>query len=271
MIVDPQRWTVPQGIVAQLARESRREKFRVAPVVQGMSGNELGYFGIESVFGFHDNELRWYREFRSAPEAQNLLAATGKGFPFLRILNVKYVIHDQPGLENPLPVPGYLPRTRLVGSYEVVEDPSKIPARIMAPDFDPARTVLLEKAPGFAADPADTTSPGRVTDTTYDGNVITVDVDAARPALLVHAENWFPYWHAFVDGKEEPILRAYGTLRAVAVAPGHHEIVFRFVSKPYRVGKSVTLATLALVAILGVLAVVAGRRRRRDDGEARTR
>jgi len=262
VVVEPERWTVPQGMVAQLARESRQEKFRVAPVVQGMTGNELGYFGIESVFGFHDNELRWYRELRTAPDAQNLLAATDKGFPFLRILNVKYVIHDRPGLENPLPVPDYLPRTRLAASYEVM-DREAMPARILQPGFDPARTVLLEKPPGFAADPADTTSPGRVTATTYDGNTITVDVDATRPALLVHAENWFPYWHAFVDGTEETILRAYGTLRAVPVPAGRHEIVFRFVSKPYRLGKDVTLGTLALAGVLALVAA-AGRFRRRS-------
>lgn len=269
MIVDPARWTVPQGMVAELARESRQEKFRVAPIVSGMSGNELGYFGIESVFGFHDNELRWYRELREAPEAQDLLAATGVGFPFLRILNVKYVIHDRPGLPNPLPVPDSLPRTRLAGNYEIL-DRERMPARILEPDFDPARTVLLEESPGFTADPADTMSPGRVTGTVYDGNVITVEVDTTRPALLVHAENWFPYWHAFVDGTEQPILRAYGTLRAVAVPAGRHEIVFRFVSKPYRVGKDVTLATLGIVGLLALVALAA-ERRRRGDGEARSR
>jgi len=262
-VVDPSPWIRPQGAVAQVADESEREKFRVMPAVQRLAFNELGVFGIESTMGFHDNELAWYRELRTDPRAQNLLASNGDAYPLLRTLNVKYILHDSPDYPNPLPVPGYLPRFRVAGAYEVVASHDEIVPRLLDPAHDPARTVLLEEDPGFPSGPADVPPPGRVTDYEYDGNEIRVKVTATAPVLLVHSENWFPYWHAFEGDTERPILRADGTLRAIPLPAGEHEIRLDFVSRPFEAGKWVTLATLLLV-VAGV--AWDGRSRRGRDG-----
>ncbi|HMB69139.1 MAG TPA: hypothetical protein VKU85_07495, partial [bacterium] len=264
VVVDPARWTRPQGIVAQLAAESRREKFRVAPAIPALAFNELGYFGIESTLGFHDNELAWYRELRMDPAAQNLLATNANGYPLLAALNVRYILHDSPDYPNPLPVPDALPRFRLVEEFEVVSDRSTIAARLLRDDHDPSRTVILEEDPGFpspAPDPA-AGPPGTILSYEYDGNDIRAVVRADRPCLLVHAENWFPYWHAWRGEEELPILRADGTVRAVPLPPGEHELRFEFVSVPFEVGKRVSLGTLLLVLAGCGVDLVRGRRAR---------
>ncbi|MAF27225.1 MAG: hypothetical protein CME07_05100 [Gemmatimonadetes bacterium] len=262
-VKDPAIWTEPQGVAKLLAEESRSEKFRVMPVVPGTMANELGYHGIESALGFHDNELAWYRELRSAPEAGNLLAQVGESFPFLRVLNTKFVLFAPEGAPKLWPVSDSLGRFRLVEDWEVLADQRAVPARLADPEFDPAVTVLLEEEPEFAGLPtaARGDTSGRVTRYEYRGNEIFVDVYAERNSLLVHSENWFPYWHAFEGDRELPLLRAYGTVRAIPITPGTHKIRLAFHSAPYEAGKWITLATLFLT---GVAAAATVRRRGRS-------
>jgi hypothetical protein len=252
--VDPEPFTVPSPLVAALARESRDEKFRVMPVAAGMQANELGQYGIESVLGFHDNELSWYRALRTEPVAQSLLATNASGYPFLRMLNVKYIVHDQPDAPNPFPVPGYLPRFRVAEGWEIAKGPAAVSARLLGDDFDPARTVLLEADPGYPSPSAPRgDDAGRVVAYEYRGNSIVVRVEAARPCLLVHAENWFPYWHCTDGtGRERDVLRAYGTVRAVALEPGTHELTWTFRSRPYEIGKAVSLSVLGIAGAAGL-------------------
>ena len=262
-VVDPRPFVQPSPLLARLSSESQGEKFRVMPVAPGLTANEMGYFGIESTLGFHDNELSWYRAFRTEPAAESLLAGNAEGYPFLRVLNVKYIVHDRTDVPNPYPVAGYLPRFRLAPDWEIAHGSAQVAARLLADDFDPARTVLLEEDPGVPAAPEGGGEgiPGEVS-YEYDGNVIRVHVEADRPCLLVHAENWFPYWHAFRDGQEVPILRAYGTLRAIAVPAGTSELTLRFRSVPFLWGKRLTAVGLILLAIGGGAGWVPGAGRR---------
>lgn len=259
-VTDPRPFIQAPPLLAQLAAESATDKFRVMPVAPGLTANEMGYFGIESTLGFHDNELAWYRALRTEPAAEGLLAGNSGGYPFLRVLNVKYIVHDRTDIPNPYPVPDWLPRFRLAADWELAEGSAAVAARLLADDFDPARTVLLETDPGVPASPASDEPPGTV-DYEYDGNVIRVRVDATRPCLLVHAENWFPYWHAYRDGTEVPILRAYGTVRAIAVPAGESRLELRFRSVPYEIGRSVTLLTVALLGAAAIVAWARGRAR----------
>jgi hypothetical protein len=272
VVVEPDRFIRPDPLLARFMREGETEKFRVMPARPDYSFNEMGVFGIESTLGFHDNELAWYRELRTAPAADNLLAANESGYPFLRMLNVKYVLHQSPDFPNPLPVAGYLPRARFVEAWEVADDRASIPPRIADPAFDLAGSVILEEAPELsprrgpgppgndagAGVPQEPT--GRVAAYDYRGNEIRFEVAAPRDGLLVHAENWFPYWTARVDGEPAPILRANGTLRAVPVPAGSREVVMRFRSAPYELGKAITLTTLAAAALAGIAAGFARRR-----------
>ncbi|MEZ5066702.1 MAG: hypothetical protein R3B81_18405 [bacterium] len=260
-VIEPERFTEPGQLLGELARASREEKFRVAPSIPALTQNEMGLFGIESTFGFHDNELAWYRELRTAKEAENLFRADDRGFPFLQLLNTTWIIHDRKDLPNPLPVAGARPRFCLVEQWELLADRADAPARIADPTRDILRTVLLEEDPGFPSNPDADGAPGTVEDYEYDGNVIRVVVSASRPCLLVQAENWFPYWHATSGGEELPILRADGVVRAIPLGAGRHEILLSYRSEPYRLGKRITLGTvLASFLFLG-FAAARGRRR----------
>jgi hypothetical protein len=263
VVMEPDRFIRPDPVLAPLMEESKREKFRVMPVSRRYAMNDMGYFGIESTSGFHDNELAWYRELRTAPESQGLLALASAGYPILRMLNVKYILHDSPDYPNPLPVPGYAPRFRLTDEFEIVEDHTRIPARLADPDFDPASRVVLEEDPGFPSGGGANAPPGEILGYSYSGNGIDIDVVAERPCLLIHAENWFPYWRAFREGEEVPVLRANGVIRAIVLPSGRSSVHLRFRSVPFEIGKWITLSTFAVIAVS--LVVGAGLSRFRSE------
>ena len=69
--------------------------------------------------------------------------------------------------------------------------------------------------------------------------------DSITSYLLV-AENWYPDWTATVDGKPARVYQADGSLISVPLPPGANEIVLRFESGGYRLGKTVSLISLLL-------------------------
>jgi hypothetical protein len=73
-------------------------------------------------------------------------------------------------------------------------------------------------------------------------------VRSGRGGKFVLAEQWFPGWQAWVDGREVVIERWRGTLQAVEVTPGEHVVRFRFRSVGLRLG-----AVVSVVAFLGLL------------------
>ena len=55
-----------------------------------------------------------------------------------------------------------------------------------------------------------------------------MDVSAPQGGILVLYDMWHPWWRVFVNEEEQPLLRANGIFRAVALKPGRHHIRFAF-------------------------------------------
>jgi len=75
----------------------------------------------------------------------------------------------------------------------------------------------------------------------------------------VIGENWYPDWHASVDGKPAPVHRADYTLLSVVLPPGAREVRLWFASSSYPLGKMITV--VALMITLALYAVPLWRRR----------
>jgi hypothetical protein len=151
---------------------------------------------------------------------------------------------------------GGLPRARLVGAATVKSDEEAV-AYMLSDAFDPVREVVLTEAPPITLDGAEPS--GTVAWRSRTPNELALSVTTERPALLVIADNWFPAWHATVDGAEAPVLRAYHTLRAVPVPAGEHEVVMRYRSTV--VGASLWLSVTLFVGLVGALGVQTWRTR----------
>ncbi len=84
-------------------------------------------------------------------------------------------------------------------------------------------------------------------------NELRLSVSTERPALLVVADNWFPAWHATVDGADAPVLRAYHTLRAVPVEAGEHTVEMFYRSTV--VARSLWVSLILLLGLGGATGV----------------
>ncbi len=139
-----------------------------------------------------------------------------------------------------------LPRALFVRDFQVADFDQLISSG-QWPDFDPRRTVLLEKAPDpvnvpavrenirlTAAETALRESGPHVSTlqlNEYHNTIIRLTVDSSTAGFVVLNDVWHPWWRATIDGEAADILKANVLFRAVAVPPGRHEIVFEF--KPF--------------------------------------
>jgi hypothetical protein len=258
-VVNPQQYFARDAAINQLIKaKGQQDKFRVYPVPGSYQPNFLGIFGIESVGGFHDNEIKWYHDFRNQEQnfvyklQQNELTTN----PFLNLLNVKYILYRDPKskkvqvFENA----GAMPRVFFASRYEVVNNPDDLLVRLRDERFDYRHTVLFEEDPKVVPDQiADTSaSIGTAKIDKFTSRDIVVKATMQKAGFLVLSENYFPYWKAYIDGKETKIYKTDYTLRSVFVPAGEHQVKFIFTSKPYNLGKWVTFISILLfVGIVG--------------------
>ena len=269
------RWAAPDPNARFLiGQESRGDPFRVFSVAQQGQDVKPAMYGLELVAGHHPNDLARYRE---------LIGMVGSGFPrnlvdapdIARLLNVRFIIwptwqlgpqkglqavsetrtQDGRAYETVYAFPG-LPRARLLARAVVKSDAEAVPY-MLSDAFDPDSEVVLAREPPIRLDGRPVA--GEVRWGLREPDHLRLSVRADRPALLVIADNWFPAWHATVDGKDAPVLRAYHTLRAVPVPAGEHTVELVYHSE--LVARSLVLSLLVLAGLLGAGGWTVWRRR----------
>lgn len=91
-------------------------------------------------------------------------------------------------------------------------------------------------------------SRGKVYIESYDTDRVVVGAEFNEgPGFLVLADQYFPGWKAFIDGKETDVYRVNGILRGVVVPGGAHRI--EFVYYPLAVYTSSIVSLVALLAM----------------------
>ncbi|PYV16869.1 MAG: hypothetical protein DMG07_06980, partial [Acidobacteria bacterium] len=101
-----------------------------------------------------------------------------------------------------------------------------------------------------ALPPAEEQNPGTVAVTSFAPNRIKLAASLTRPAFVVLSEVYYPGWEATVDGRPAPLVNGDYILRAVPVSAGRHEVVLRFRSRPFQLGLTISLTTLATPALV---------------------
>lgn len=246
-----------------------KETFRVADLPGSIQSGGLMLYNLQTMGGFADNEMAHMQRFRGQDWQRTLKGlvqnpdGTVGGSRIMDLLNVKYLIYRQ-GEMSPLGAATnrtVLPRARLVASLKAQPLDAQLDGifdstfdhRLQAlvdpsEPLDGATKALLSAAP-------DTLPVGSVAWTNPDLDRWTYSVDAARPAVLVLSEPWYPHWKAKVDGKDVPLLRVDYALRGVAVPAGKHEVVLEFHSAWGEKAKLGMFASAAaLLAWLGLWA-----------------
>lgn len=277
----PKEHFAPDEVVRFLKKDT--SFYRVLPLNYERSDEGvLWLHNLHSTGGQMPNPLQTYQDFIGAEKTvmfqpNNLLNPN-----FMNLLNIKYVItynlpedvsrfdEQTQQIINQLKLylsqpqfnrvfsgvryaiyenQNFLPRAFVARQYEVLRNKEGLLARLMQPDFNTAQTVLLYTDPGIP--PSDDTFFGTAEVVSYDANTIKVHARLSAPGVLILSENYHPDWRVTVDGKPAVLLQAFHTLRAVALSPGEHEVVFAYKSKHYHLGLILTLSALLFIMFIG--------------------
>ncbi len=265
------------SVVSFLKRDERF--FRIFPMDHPSSpfygdftSNKYMNSGISSIGGYHAAKLASY---------QNFLIALGQTlsrgrYHMLDMMNVRYIVSGYPIPSSDVFVPrwqgrdasgvdryvyenlGALPRVGFVNDYRVA--PGKEALDILSrSDIDVSSTVLLAKRPSVEPGSREG-SWAKITN--YSLNEIHMDTHVESASILVLSEVYYPRWRVFIDGVPGEIIRANYILRAVALTPGDHEIVFKYDAALFKRGILTSLVTFAVLVTAILLSSLFGKRRK---------
>ncbi len=266
----------PDDITRHLAAAAK--PFRVINAGGVYPGSILMAYDVADALGYHGNEIRYYddllggkNEWRYLPHPQ-----------LWRLLAVRFIVYPDSG-----PIPGFHPvvgpvttttgmRAYLLEADSIppyarvataalkLDEPQIVPTLLdpRLPDFDriviydPAQPVgppALTEIPPASGIAATVTAwaPGRIS--------ISLEPSPTERTYLVVSENWYPDWHATVDGRPARALRGDQSLITVPLAPGARQVELTFHSAAFARGRVVT--TIAALGLIALVAVPAVRRR----------
>jgi hypothetical protein len=241
------------------------------------------YFIVHDIrmsMGYNGQELHRYDELLGG---KNVFANLGSPATWA-VSGVKYILCDTTGLPGLEPVGGPL-RTYEGTTTHLFRNPNALPYaflvprafRVDAPDeqvastlasdrFDPRGLLLLPKDAPVGEDSA--LAFGAHIDTPVSIHEVRpgmLHAELAAPAtsnaFLYVAENYYPDWHAKVDGRDAPVVRAQLTFMAVPVAAGARVGDLEFIPQNYAVGRTITLVSVLGVLVLALTGVFLGRRK----------
>lgn len=143
-------------------------------------------------------------------------------------------------------------RLRWVPQWQAAKDLDEAMTQLVTPGF-PGRSACVVTATGpayealQAALPAGLAEGGdaavadtRCTLVRETPEEIEITTDTTRGGLLILADTYASGWHAYVDGKREPILRVNGLFRGLYLPGGQHSIVFTYAPLSVTVGLLIT-------------------------------
>jgi hypothetical protein len=208
----------------------------------------------------------------------------------MRLTTAKYITLDQQLTQVPpflRPVgtgpltshentPVYLYRFEGADPYAyLVPQAVKVPEEQILPtlsdprsSFDPRRLLLVPSDAPAGVDvstlralPEPIATPVAIQEPHAGRFRFTLGAPAPAGSYLFVSENWYPAWHARVDGRDAPVLRAQFTLIGVPLTAGARDVALWVADRAYAMGKVITVVALLGVLALAVWGIVAQRTR----------
>ena len=90
----------------------------------------------------------------------------------------------------------------------------------------------------------------------YKPNQIDYEIELDEKQLAVFSEIYYPFgWKAFVDGKEQEILKVYYLLRGLELSKGKHKVSFVYDVPQYHTASLMAISgtSLLLLGLFGFL------------------
>lgn len=282
--INPKPYFYAEQAISDLQGEMAQEPFRCFVIPGALPQGGEGILGLEGVGGFHDNELRWYREFRGDQQDRNyftdLLGVMKDGSPylkpeklkdgnaFLNIANAKYYLLRQNETLYKIPNQNALQRVSFVPGYVVI-DSSQITDALKTGAYDYRKVVgLLEEPRERPAVPADSLSNkgASVQWRTYTPNYRKVNVSSSADGFLRISEVYYPGWKICIDGKPVKVYRSDLAWMAVNFPKGSHTVEMFPQSLYFNKAAMVSFPMMILLGIywIGLGVVRFGKRKKKN-------
>ena len=241
--------------LSDLAKQDQSH-YRVYNTTQS-TFNEAGTsFFVNSIGGYHAAKLGKYQDlidiyFSGDPRLKQYGIEDESGLiNVLNMLNTKYIVHgdiQEPKIEaNPTAFgPAWL-----VGSIKTVDNANEEILALNNTFLENQAVVnnkIAQNLPKtFAKD-----STAQIQLTSYTPTKLVYQSNSKTDQLAVFSEIYYPHgWKATVDGKEVDIVKANYILRALPLEKGQHEIVFTYEPQVIKTGKTIMVASNAILVIV---------------------
>lgn len=254
---------------------------RIADLTRLPTPNWWAYHFVEHVHGYSSAKLRIYQDMLDVagpgPGREPMPGNSMVYNPFLwDMLNVKFIIADQPLYQNIPPVfqsadgrtlvyenRSMLPRAWFVDTLRVESNSRTILDHMRDGDFN-ARTTAYVAAPLSVQPGVDSTATVRV-EPRASNQAMTIATTSSTSRLLVASEVYYDEWHAYVDGTEAPMVKVNNLLRGVVVPAGSHTIEFRYQSPSFEQGRTISIASNLAAALIGLAGLGMWLKRRKEN------
>ena len=263
---DPTRLYMERGLRVFLKRD--KEPYRIATPVYALLNVGL-LEGTQDIGGYDQLTLRNYNEFINfsqglSPDRPNFVMVMNRFSSMLRLLNVKYYVLDNsaniglPEFHLVFQNENYkvyrdskaLPRSFVVHEIRVIPGREAALQAMASPAFNPTSTAIVsEDIAGLPRNSKLRTATPKVIEDLP--KKVLIEADLKNAGLLILGDVYYPGWKAFVDGKEERIVRANYALRGVFLSKGRHKVEFRYDPLSFKLGAIISLASL--IAVAGIL------------------
>ena len=242
--------------------------FRVADITKDMFNDASTCYFHKSLGGYSGAKLRRYQDvisqylgselnqLRGAKTAQDLMLSLSQQ-KVINMLNTKYVIFNPNA--QPFPNANALGNAWVVNDIRWVSTPNEEIDAIAETNLAHAAIINREFAQQVGNYQLTDSIVPEVTLEDYRPNKLCYKFRGASTGatdanyLVVFSEIWTEKgWKMYVDGQEQPLLRANYILRAALIPGGEHDIVMEYAPKAYKVGNTVSFVS-SLIMILGLI------------------
>lgn len=254
--------------IKEIQAEMAQEPFRcfILPGTFHVQNNIAGIYKLEGVTGFHDNELKWYAEFRGRHQRmsnyyKDLIKTDKNGNPYLvsenmkrgnsylNIANVKYLVtRNQKGQLVTIENQNYLRRLSFVPNYKVIDEKS-INQELLNNGYDIRTTVALKEDPENTIKTNGMQANFSVHWEKYTPNYRRATVETDQDGLLRISEVYYPGWTIKIDNKPVKIFPADLSWMAVGISKGKH--VVEMIPDSLYLKKCAPISIIFIIAIIG--------------------
>ncbi len=235
--------------------EPRDQQGAQLAALQVYRGSALMARGVPTVFGYHGMESRYFdalfggKNYWPSQTSRSLWDLYAVRYVVLnadlqtlagfhKVLG-PVALDDIVDMASRTPEAVLFERDSVIPWVRVVPVAVKVKEEQIAPTvsdarFDPANYVLLPDTSTAHADTLGGTTPAstpvRATLTSWGPGHMTVALDGkdSRATFLLVSENWYPDWHATVDGTTSVARRGDGALLAIELPPGARNVTLDF-------------------------------------------